>query len=346
MIIFADKISYKKYSLKFKHEWRISRGSLEQKKIIVIEISSDKITGYGESAPSSHYNENVDTSLNFFKKAESIIFESNLLNYRELIDRVSNIAPGEFSAKAAIDMAILDLISKKLQIPLYSFLGINKKNTPLTSFSIGIDSLDMIEKKIKEAEKFPILKIKVGHAEDEKMIKFIRKITDKPLYVDANEGWINPDIAINKINWLQKMGVLLVEQPMPANLIDEMIYVKEKTTLPLIADENITTTADIFKAKDGFHGINIKLMKCGGITEAIKMITIAKFFNLRTMIGCMIESSLAISAAAQISPLIDYADLDGNLLISNDPYKNGVKVTDGKLILSDNIGIGVNEKST
>ena len=334
------KYSYTKYRLKLKHTWTIARGSNDFKEIVVVKIEKDGIVGIGESAPTTRYKETPDSSMNFLKAAEGLIKNSDLYQFHELDEKIHKLS-GEYSAKAALDMAILDWVGKKLNLPLYKLLGLNKAKTPITSFSIGIDKPDVVKQKVLEAADFPLLKIKVGYPDDKEMVDAVRSVTDKKIRVDANEGWQTKEEAVEKINWLASMGVEFVEQPMAVDKLEDMKWVKQQVKIPLIADENVKTAKDIPSIVGAYDGINIKLMKCGGIQEALRMIAVARSLNLKIMLGCMIESSLAITAAAHISPLIDYADLDGNLLISNDPFTKGVKVEKGKLILPDTPGLGV-----
>jgi len=247
--------------------------------------------------------------------------------------------PQAGSATTAIEMAVLDWFCKSLGTPLFAYFGLNTAKTPVTTYSVGIDNPETLKVKVREAEQFPVLKIKLGTRDDEEIIKSIREVTDKPLRVDANEGWRSREEAASKVDWLEKNGVEFVEQPLPANMLEETAWVRERTALPLIADESVMRASDIPKLAGAFDGINIKLMKAGGILEALKMIWLAQSLGMKTMLGCMVESSLAISAAAALSPLVDYADLDGNLLILDDPF-DGVHVRDGRLILNDRPGVG------
>ncbi len=254
------------------------------------------------------------------------------------------VIPDQSCACAALDIAILDWVGRRLNVPLYRLFGLDAGKAPVTTFSIGIDTPEVIKAKVKEAKDFPVLKIKVGTENDAQIVAAVREATDRPLRVDANEGWRDKEQALKKIQWLQKMGVELIEQPLPAAMIDETAWLKERVDMPIIADEAVKGAGDIPKLAGAYDGINIKLMKAGGIQEAIRMIHVARALGLKIMLGCMIESSVAISAAAHISPLVDYADLDGNLLISNDPFA-GVDVKNGKLILNDQPGLGVSEQT-
>jgi L-alanine-DL-glutamate epimerase-like enolase superfamily enzyme len=210
----------------------------------------------------------------------------------------------------------------------------------VTTFSIGIDTPEITREKVREAEPFPVLKIKVGLDTDEATIAAVRSVTAKPLRVDANEGWRDKEEAVRKINWLEKQGVEFIEQPMPAAMLEETRWVHSRVHIPIIADEACLHPADIPKLLGAYDGVNVKLDKCGGILEAWRMIQVARSLGLKTMLGCMISSSVSVTAAAHLSPLVDYADLDGNLLIANDPY-SGVLVERGKLILPNRPGLGL-----
>ena len=227
-----------------------------------------------------------------------------------------------------------------MNVPLYQLFGLDPGDAPVTTFSIGIDTPEITKQKVREAEAFPVLKIKVGLDTDEATIAAVRSVTKKPLRVDANEGWKDKEEAVRKINWLETQGVEFVEQPMPAEMIEETRWVRKRVHLPLIADEAAVNAREIPGLVDAYDGVNVKLDKCGGIQQALRMIYVAKSLGMKTMLGCMISSSVSVTAAAHLSPLVDYADLDGNLLIANDPY-SGVKVEQGKLILPDGPGLGV-----
>jgi L-alanine-DL-glutamate epimerase-like enolase superfamily enzyme len=241
---------------------------------------------------------------------------------------------------AAVDIAICDWVGKKLGIPLYEYFGLDPADTPLTTFSIGIDTPAITRQKTREAEEFPILKVKVGLKNDEETIEAVRSVTQKPIRVDANEGWTDKEEAIRKINWLETQGVEFIEQPMPAHMFQEIKYVRSKVHMPIIADEACTDASMIPRLKEAYDGINVKLDKSGGIMEAYRWINLARAMNMKVMLGCMISSSCSCTAAAHLSPLVDYSDLDGNLLISNDPYE-GVRVRKGKLILPPGPGLGL-----
>lgn len=336
------KITYRHIDLRLRHTFRISRSARDVEPCIILELEHDGIVGFGEAAPSDRYGETSETVDAFLKTVRLDRFDDPF-QLEEIVSFTSALAPGNASAKTAIDIAVHDWIGKKLGIPLWKLWGLNKDKTPLTSFTIGIDSRDGIEKKVREADSFPILKVKVGVPGDEDIIKTIRSLTDKPMRVDANEGWKSKEEALHKILWLEEQGIEFIEQPLPAADLEGTAWLRERVHVPIIADENVTGLFTLPSLQGVFDGINIKLMKCGGLREAMQMIHTAKTMKMKVMLGCMIESSVAISAAAQLSPLVEYADLDGNLLILNDPFR-GVSVKKGKLILNDLPGLGVLSK--
>jgi L-alanine-DL-glutamate epimerase-like enolase superfamily enzyme len=253
---------------------------------------------------------------------------------------IRELAAEQTAAKCALDIAIMDWVGKNLSLPLYKYFGLDKTKAPITTFSIGIDKPEVMQQKIREADAFPILKIKVGRDNDEEIMKAVREVTDKPLRVDANEGWKTKEEALEKILWLEKLGVEFIEQPLPSTMLKETRWLRERVHIPIIADEAVKQAADIPTLATAYDGINIKLMKSGGIQEALRMIWMARSLGMKIMLGCMIESSCAIAAAAHISPLADYADLDGNLLITNDPFK-AAKVEKGNMILPEAPGLGL-----
>jgi L-alanine-DL-glutamate epimerase-like enolase superfamily enzyme len=320
--------------------WTISRNSSDYKDNVFVKIDKDGVSGLGEAAPNVRYDENAEKTTERINQLKGLIENSNLWHYVDLKDAIFTGITDQNCARCALDIAIMDWVGKKLNVPLYKLWGLDKSKTPITSFSIGIDTIEVIKRKVKAADKYPILKIKVGKENDEEIINAVRSITDKPIRVDANEGWKTKEIALEKIKWLQKQNIEFIEQPMPASMIKETRWLRDRIDIPIVADEAVKTAADIPKLAEAYDGINIKLMKAGGIQEAMRMIALAKALNLKIMLGCMIESSVAIAAAAHLSPMVDWADLDGNLLLREDPFK-GPGVEKGKIILNDNPGLGV-----
>jgi L-Ala-D/L-Glu epimerase len=336
-------ISFSTYTLHFKHTFRVAGAKdRDSSDIGIIRLDADGTIGFGEAAPSKFWGENLEQVKEVVGKID-LKTHTNPLVYELILKEVKEEYQPPQAFLAALDMALFDCIGKKMQIPIKRFLGISNKTIPQTSFTIGFADLDTIEKKVKEAESYPILKIKLGTSYDIEIIEKVRSITNKPILVDANEGWLKEE-AVEKIKWLETQNVQFVEQPLSSKNNESMIYVKERVNLPLIADESVKNSAGIAEIKNYFDGINIKLMKCGGILEAIKMVRLAREYNLKVMVGCMSESSLGISAAANLLPMVDYADLDSHLLIKNDPF-DGLKLEDGYLQVAETHGLGVFPKN-
>ena len=333
-------IEVKKRRLKLAHTWTISRNSSDYKDNVFVRIEKDGFSGFGEAGPNIRYGEDWEKTTDRINKAKSIFENNDLWHFVDIKNELDKTITDQSCAKCALDIALMDWIGKKLGLPLYKLWGLDKSKTPVTTLSIGIDTPEVIKQKVREAEKYPRLKIKVGKDNDKEVIDSVRSVTDKTLVVDANEGWKTKEVALEKIKWLVDEGVEFIEQPMPSTMIEETKWLRDRVDVPIIADEAVKTAADIPILSTAYDGINIKLMKAGGIQEAMRMIQMAKALNMKIMLGCMIESSIAISAAAHLSPLVDYADLDGNLLLAEDPF-DGVQVENGKLILNDKPGLGI-----
>jgi len=328
------------YRLELKHTWTIARGSADFKEYNFVELRSEGIVGRGEAAHNIRYGESLESIREFLLEARSLFDSANPYEFYELNKRILALTAGQNAAKASLDMALLDWVTQRLQIPLYALWGLNPAHTPKTSYSIGIDSPQAVYEKAREAEAYPILKIKLGSEQDEEIMRAVREATDRPVRIDANEGWQDRQLALEKMQWLAGLNVEFVEQPIPAGRLAEVAWLRDRSPLPLVADEDVKTVNDIPALARAYHGINIKIMKSGGLQEALRMIHVARALGLKIMLGCMIESSLGITAAAHLSPLVDWADLDGNLLIKNDPYR-GVKVVGGRLLLPHAPGLGV-----
>lgn len=325
--------------LRLRHTWTTTMSSSQYRDTIQARLTSDGVSGIGEGAPIVRYHESAEEGKKAIDGILPFLQGVNPRHFEKVMAEVSQQVQGQFAAKAALDIALMDWVGKKLNVPLYRMLGLDPADTPITTFSIGIDTPEITRQKVLEAEAFPVLKIKVGLDTDEATIAAVRSATKKPLRVDANEGWKNKEEAVRKINWLETQGVEFVEQPMPADMIEETRWVRSRVHLPIIADEAAVNASAIPKLVDAYDGVNVKLDKCGGVQQALRMIYVAKSLGMKTMLGCMVSSSISVTAAAHLSPLVDYADLDGNLLIANDPYR-GVEVRKGKLILPDGPGLG------
>jgi L-alanine-DL-glutamate epimerase-like enolase superfamily enzyme len=326
--------------LQLQNIWTISRNSSRFKENVFVQIEKEGITGFGEAAPNIRYGENAQKAEKTIVRISEALLKQDFHQYSQVKHFLDAFPDIPNCAKAALDMALMDWIAKNRCTPLYKMLGLDAFQAPLTSFSIGMDTIDVIKKKTAQAADYPILKIKVGGPNDREIIEAVRTVTDKPIRVDANEGWKDKETAVRMIEWMQGRGVEFIEQPMPAGMLEETAWIRQRVNLPLVADEDVLTSADIPSLTEVYDGINIKLMKAGGIQEALNMIQAAGGHHLKVMLGCMIESSLAVTAAAHLSPLADWADLDGNLLIRNDPF-TGVKTVGGRLILNDLPGLGV-----
>jgi len=326
--------------LKLRHTWTTTMSSSDFRDTLHVRLVREGVTGHGEGAPIIRYQENAVGAEQAVLSVRDLVTGSDPWQFEKLLGEIFHRVPGQYAAKAALDIALMDWVGQKLGVPLYRYFGLDPSDTPITTFSIGIDTPEVTRQKVREAEAFPVLKVKVGLATDEATIAAVRSVTDKPLRVDANEGWKDKEVAVRKINWLATQGVEFVEQPMPAEMLEETRWVRERVRLPLIADEACQRAGDVPKLVGIFDGVNVKLDKAGGILEAFKMIQIARALGLKTMLGCMVSSSVSVTAAAHLSPLVDYADLDGNLLIANDPFA-GVQVKNGKLLLPDRPGLGL-----
>jgi L-alanine-DL-glutamate epimerase-like enolase superfamily enzyme len=325
---------------KLRHTWTTVMSSSQYRDNLYVKFTSDDVSGQGEGAPIVRYHEDAESARRAVQTVRRYLATCDPWEFSKVMGEVFRRIDGEWAAKNAIDIALMDWVTRKLGVPLYRYLGLDPRDTPLTTFSIGIDTPEITRQKVREAEAFPVLKIKVGLDTDEQTIAAVRSATDKPLRVDANEGWTNKEVALRKIEWLARQGVEFVEQPMPADRLDDIRWIHERAPIPLIGDESCQRAADIPKLVGVFDGVNIKLDKAGGVMQGYRMIQIARALGLKTMLGCMVSSSCTVTAAAHLSPLVDYADLDGNLLIANDPFR-GVTVKTGKLVLPNAPGLGI-----
>ena len=333
------KFSFKPYTLELKHVFTIATNSRSTTPVMLTQIEYEGIIGYGEASMPPYLGESHKTATDFLKKVDLSQFDDPF-KIEEILEYVENIDNNNTAAKASVDIALHDLVGKLIGKPWYKIWGYDKSKTPNTSFTIGIDTDEVIKQKVYEATPYKVLKVKLGRDNDKDMINTIRSVTDKPLVVDVNQGWKDKSFALDMIYWLEEKGVKLVEQPMPKTQLDDMAWLTEKSPLPTFADEALQRIPDVIKAHGIYSGINIKLMKCTGLREANKMVNLAKSLKMQVMIGCMTETSCAISAASQLAPVAEWTDLDGNLLISNDPFE-GTIIVDGKVTLTDAPGIGL-----
>ncbi|MBQ5984057.1 MAG: twin-arginine translocation signal domain-containing protein [Bacteroidales bacterium] len=334
------KLSWFPYELKLQHTFTVASYSRTTTPDVQVKLEYEGYTGYGEASMPPYLGQSVESVTKFLEKVNLDQFDDPF-RMDDILTYVDSLDEGEPAAKAAIDIALHDLVGKILGVPWYKIWGYDPAKAPNTTFTIGIDTADVVREKTREcADKFKILKVKVGLDNDKEMIETIREITDLPIAVDANQGWKDKNKALEMIHWLKEHGIVMVEQPMPKEQLDDIAWVTENSPLPIFADESIQRLRDIQHLKGAFTGINIKLMKCTGMREGHKMLEFARGLGMKVMVGCMTETSCAVSAAAQFSPAVDFADLDGNLLIANDRF-DGVKVVDGKLTLPNRPGIGI-----
>lgn len=333
------------YELKLRHVFTVATYSRSTTPDVQVEIEYDGITGYGEASMPPYLQQELGTLESvqaFLAQVQTLISEfPDPFQLEEILSHIDSLSTGNAAAKAAVDIALHDLVGKLLGAPWYRIWGLDPAKTPSTTFTIGIDTPDVVRQKTREcAERFNILKVKLGRDNDKEMIETIRSVTDLPIAIDANQGWKDKQQALDMIHWLHEKGIVMIEQPMPKEQLDAIAWVTERSPLPVFADESIQRLKDVAALKGAFSGINIKLMKCTGMREAWKMLTLARALGMKVMVGCMTETSCACSAAAQLSPAVDFADLDGNLLIANDRFK-GMEVVNGKITLPDRPGIGV-----
>ena len=334
------KMRFFPYELKLKHVFTVASYSRTTTPDVQVEIEYEGVTGYGEASMPPYLGQTVDTVMAFLRKVDLEQF-SDPFGLEDILAYVDSLSPGDTAAKAAVDIALHDLVGKLLGAPWYKIWGPNKEKTPSTTFTIGIDTPDVVRGKTREvAGQFNILKVKLGRDNDKEMIRTIRSVSALPIAVDANQGWSDRQYALDMIHWLKEQGIVMIEQPMPKEQLDDIAWITQQSPLPVFADESLQRLNDVTALKGAFTGINIKLMKCTGMREAWKMVTLARALDMKVMVGCMTETSCAVSAAAQLSPVVDFADLDGNLLISNDRFK-GMEVINGKITLNDLPGIGV-----
>ncbi len=336
------KITSSLLVLNTRRVFRISRSKGIRFENVLVRIEDGKHFGLGEAAPSEYFGETPEKVQRAIGNvSEKIVRKPTEI--QAILKELEENLEGSRAAMSAVVMALYDLVGKIYKLPLYKFLGLDPMCTPLTSYTLGIDDPYLMAEKALEASEYPILKVKLGIDSDMDIIHAIREVTDRPIRVDVNGAWTVTE-AISKIERLADLGVELIEQPIFADDLEGYSILHSKSPLPIFADESVMVAEDIPRLAGKVDGINIKLVKCGGIWEAIRMIHTARACGLKVMIGCMIESSIGITAAAHLTPLVDYADLDGNLLLREDPY-SGVTVEHGKILLPGEWGLGVRERT-
>lgn len=333
-------LSFEPYELKLQHAFNLAKYSRTTTPDVQVQIEFDGIIGYGEASMPPYLGESVASVTKFLSSLDLAQF-TDPFRIEEIHEYMDSIAPNDRAAKASIDIALHDLVGKIMGQPWYKIWGLSPEKSPNTSFTIGIDTAEVVRKKVEETAPYKVIKVKMGLDNDKELVEIIRSMTDKPICVDANQGWNDKEKALEMCFWLAERNCLFVEQPMPKEMIDETAWVRERSPLPIIADEFLQRLPDIARAKGVYDGINIKLMKSTGMHEAYKMAVQARAQDMKVMLGCMTETSCAVTAAGQLAPMVDWADLDGNLLIANDIF-DGIKIVDGQVVVpADRPGIGV-----
>ncbi len=329
-------------NLRTRHPFIISRGGQSDYRTIWVRlVDQDGVEGWGEAAPARIYGESTETVLASLQNYAEHLAASpfHLEDIERQWETQMRLNP---AARCALSAALHDLMGKKLGVPVYQLWGLNPARAPRSTFTIGIDTAEKLRQKVLEAEEYPILKIKLGTDRDIEILKTIRDLTSKELRVDANTGWTTKQ-AIRMLPVLEEFGVTVLEQPLPADDLDGLAQVTRHSRIPVIADESCLVAADIPRLVGKVDGINIKLAKCGSLREALRMIAIARAHHLMVMVGCMIESSIAITAAAHFTPLVDIVDLDGAALLANDPF-TGATIAGGQVRLPTGPGLGLSRR--
>lgn len=333
------ELTYQPFELQLRHTFTIAKFSRTSTPVMLLQIAHEGYVGYGEASMVPYMSETYETAHEFLKKVDTRQFKYPF-DFEKISAYLEGIASGNTAIKAGIDIALHDLDGKLKNKPCWALLGSEPAQMPVTSFTIGIDTPEIMRKKVQEAAEYKIIKVKLGRDNDKEIIQTIRSVTNVPLYVDANQGWTDLEKSLDLTYWLKEQGVLLIEQPMLKTDRDSNAWLTERSPIPIIADEAMQTFDDVERAKGAYHGINIKLMKSAGMYEAHRMILKARGLGLKVMIGCMTETSCAALAGAALAPQCDWADLDGPLLTSNNPFILP-QFTDGKWVLSEDNGLGL-----
>jgi L-alanine-DL-glutamate epimerase-like enolase superfamily enzyme len=334
------KLSHQTIELNPTHPFVIARGGYSHHRNVIVRLTDEAgVEGYGEAAPNRYYGESVSTVIAALGQFKPVLERADPFSLESIESHLNRVLRGNASAKGAISSALHDLVGKRLGLPVFRLWGLDASTTPESSFTIAIAENHELEMRVAEARDYPILKIKLGTDRDMEIVRIVRNAAPKKrLRVDANAAWTAKH-AVRMSDFLAEQGVEMIEQPVPANDIEGLRFVRKRSKLPVFADESCLVATDVGKLSGAVDGINIKLAKCGSLREALRMVHAARALDMQVMAGCMIESSLGISAIAQISPLLDYADFDGAALLSSDPFR-GVSIAGGAVRLSDEPGLG------
>lgn len=331
--------SYTPYTLNLKHQFTVSSYSRATTPIVLTEVYFDGFTGYGEASMPPYLGESHASVSAFLSKVRLSQFKDPT-QLELILDYIDKIEPENTAAKASLDIALHDLAGKLQNKALHEYFGLNPAGSPQTCITIGIDTPEIMALKVKEAEGFGRIKVKLGTEDDKSIIKNIRQITGLPLMVDVNQGWRDKQFALDMCYWLEEQGVLMLEQPLPKNQKDDLAWLSRQSPIPIFADEGIKRLEDLKVLYGVYNGVNVKLMKSTGLHEAKAMLDFAREKGMLTMIGCMTETSCAVLAAAHLSPLCNFADLDGSFLITNNPF-NPLSFKEGRIAIPGSPGIGV-----
>jgi len=329
-------------ALTTRHPFVIARGGASDYRVVWVRLTDrDGVEGWGEADPSAYYGETADTVLAALSKLEPYL-PADPFNLEHAEARFAQAAPNSAAARSALSAALHDLVGKRLGQPLWRLWGLDPTRAPRSSFTIGLDTPERMRQKVAEAAPYPILKIKLGTERDEEILRTIRDATDKPIRVDANAGWTR-ERALAMLPRLREFGVEFLEQPLAPADLEGLAALRRQAVLPIVVDESCIVASDIPRVAAAADGINIKLAKCGSLREALRMIAVARAYGMLVMVGCMIESSLGITAAAHFTPLLDAADLDGAALTANDPFV-GATIEGGQIALPTAPGLGVERR--
>jgi L-alanine-DL-glutamate epimerase-like enolase superfamily enzyme len=335
------KLAHEILTVHTKHAFTIARGGAQEWRVVTVRLTDrDGVEGWGEAAPSRYYGESADTVVAALAQFAPVLERADPWALETTEAELARVMRFNGAARSAVSAALHDLAGKRLGAPVYRLWGLDPATAPRSSFTIAIADEAELRRKVCEAESYPILKVKLGTDRDESIIRVIREeAPGKTLRVDANAAW-SAKRALRMIDVLAAHGVEFVEQPLPPHDLEGLRFVRERSPLPIIADESCLVAADIPRLAGVVDGINIKLSKCGSLREALRMVATARAHGLLVMMGCMIETSLGISAAAHLAPLLDYADLDGAALLADDPYR-GASIDGGVIAIPDRPGLGV-----
>jgi L-alanine-DL-glutamate epimerase-like enolase superfamily enzyme len=333
------QVSYLSYNLGLKHPFAIAKFTRTSTPLLLLKLSYEGTEGFGEASMVPYMGESYESAVAFLAKVDWSRFTAPF-NFPEIINYLDSLASGNPAVKAAIDIALNDLNGKLLNKPCYEIYGADPAKMPFTSYTIGMDTPEIMKEKVADAKDFKVLKIKLGRDNDKELINTIRSVSDLPLYIDANQGWTDRKKAIETIYWLHDQGAVLIEQPMDKLDREGNAWLTSRSPIPILADEAFQRLSDLDGIQGAYHGINIKLMKSGGMYEAHQMILKARAFGMKILMGCMSETSCGTLAGIALAPLCDWSDLDGPSLTSNNPY-HAPELKDGKYVLKNLPGLGL-----